>query len=58
MKKYLGNINWRRVGRIVLVALPVIIWDVTYFLVTKLYEGCTVVDKVGAEFLDKFIGEG
>ena len=56
MRKYLENINWRRVGKIALVALPVLVWDVVYFLVTKLYELCTVIDKEGEKILDNFMG--
>lgn len=56
MRKYLENINWRRVGKIALVALPVLVWDVTYYLVTKLYELCTAIDKEGEKILDNFMG--
>lgn len=56
MRKYLENINWRRVGKIALVALPVLVWDVAYFLVTKLYELCTLIDKEGEKILDNFMG--
>lgn len=55
MRKYLDNIDWRKIGKILLVALPVLIWDVTYFLVTKLYEVCTVIDKKGEKILDGFM---
>lgn len=56
MRKYLENINWRRLGKIALVALPVLVWDVTYYLVTKLYELCTSIDKEGEKILDNFMG--
>jgi hypothetical protein len=56
MRKYLENINWRRVGKITLVALPVLVWDVTYFLVTKLHEACTYIDAKGEKLLDNFMG--
>ena len=55
MRKYLDNIDWRRIGKIVLVAIPVLIWDVAYFLITKLYEFSTVIDKKGEKFLDSFM---
>ena len=55
MRKYLDNIDWRRIGKIVLVAIPVLIWDVTYFFITKLYEFSTVIDKKGEKFLDSFM---
>lgn len=55
MRKYLQNINWRKVGKIALVAVPVLIWDLTYFLVTKLYEVSTIIDKKGEKFLDGFM---
>jgi len=55
MRKYLENINWRKVGKIALVAVPVLIWDLTYFLVTKLYEGFTLIDKKGEKILDSFM---
>ena len=55
MKKYLDNIDWRRIGKIVLVAIPVLVWDVSYFLITKLYEVCTFIDKKGEKFLDGFM---
>jgi len=55
MRKYLGNIDWKKVIKIVLVSLPVIVWDTFYFFVTKLYEVCTFIDKKGEKFLDKFM---
>lgn len=57
MRKYLDNINWRRVGKIAFVAIPVLVWDVVYFLITKLYEVCTVIDKEGEKILDNFMGK-
>lgn len=55
MRKYLDNIDWRKVGKITLVAVPVLVWDVFYFLITKLYEVCTVIDKTGEKILDGFM---
>lgn len=55
MRKYLQNIDWRKVGKIALVSVPVLIWDVAYFLITKLYEFSTVIDKKGEKFLDSFM---
>jgi len=55
MRKYLDKVNWRKVGKILLVAIPVLIWDVFYFLITKTYEVCTIIDKKGEKFLDGFM---
>lgn len=55
MKKYFNNIDWTQVIKILLVSLPVIIWDAFYFFVTKLYEICTVIDKKGERLLDRFM---
>jgi len=55
MKKLYNDLNWRRIGKIALVAFPVLLWDVTYFLITKIYEGCTYIDRKGEKFLDGFM---
>jgi hypothetical protein len=55
MKKYFNNVDWKQVIKILLVSLPVIIWDTFYFFVTKLYEICTVIDKKGERLLDRFM---
>jgi hypothetical protein len=55
MKKYFNNIDWTQVIKILLVCLPVIIWDTFYFFVTKLYEICTAIDKKGERLLDRFM---
>ena len=55
MKKYFNNIDWKQVMKILLVSLPVIIWDTFYFFVAKLYEICTVIDKKGERLLDRFM---
>lgn len=55
MKKLYNDLNWRRIGKIALLAIPVLLWDATYFLITKIYEGCTYIDKKGEKFLDGFM---
>ena len=55
MKEYLRNIKWKRWQKVALVIVPVVVWDVFYFVVKTLYEGCTVIDKKGSEFLANFV---
>lgn len=55
MKKYFENIDWKRWGKIALVILPVLIWDVFYFLVKLLYKMSNFIDKKGEVFFKKFM---
>jgi hypothetical protein len=55
MRKYLDNIDWKKIGKIALVAIPVLVWDVTYFLVSKTYDICTIIDRKGDKLLEMFM---
>jgi hypothetical protein len=44
--------QWMKVA---LVFLPVVLWDIFYFLLKELYNICEDVDEIGGQKLDKFI---
>lgn len=48
MKRYL---------KIALMCPIVLIWDVYFFLVKKLYEGSKVIDEAGGKLIENFIDE-
>lgn len=35
----------------------VVLWDASYFVVKKLYEGMTFVDKKGEKVIERFLDE-
>lgn len=47
----------KRTVKVVLLAPIVVLWDVLYWVVRKLYEGMTVVDKKGEEIIERFLDE-
>ena len=47
----------KRTVKVVLLAPIVVLWDVSYFVVSKLYEGMTIVDKKGEEVIERFLDE-
>lgn len=55
MKEYLRNIKLKRWQKVALVIVPIVVWDVFYFVVKTLYKGCTFIDEKGSEILSKFV---
>ena len=47
----------RAVLKMIMLIPLVVLWDVSYFVVKKLYEGMTVVDKKGEEVIERFLDE-
>jgi hypothetical protein len=47
----------RRTVKAILSAPIVVLWDVLYWVVRKLYEGMTVVDKKGEKIIERFLDE-
>tara|TARA_B100001248_G_C27076322_1_gene316269 strand:- start:242 stop:430 length:189 start_codon:yes stop_codon:yes gene_type:complete len=47
----------RAVLKMIMLIPLVVLWDVSYFVVKKLYEGMTVVDKKGEEVIERFLNE-
>jgi hypothetical protein len=57
MKEIYKRIDFKKAMKIALVAIPVIVWDMTYYIVTKIYEGFTFIDKKGETFLNNFMSQ-
>lgn len=55
VREYMQDCDWRRFGRIALVFLPVIVWDVFYTLLCKLKSLCDYVDEEGGNIVDEFV---
>lgn len=46
-----------RTVKAILIAPIVVLWDVLYWTVRKLYEGMTFVDKKGEKVIERFLDE-
>jgi hypothetical protein len=44
-----------RWGKIVLIAPIVILWDVTYYIIDKVYLGATWIDENGGKLIEDFV---
>jgi len=55
MRNLFKNIEWKQWGKIALVIIPVLIWDVFFLLVTKIYNLCVTIDKKGEVVLNNFM---
>ena len=47
----------RVVLKMILLIPFVVLWDVSYFVVKRLYEGMTFVDKKGEKVIERFLDE-
>lgn len=47
----------KRTVKVVLIAPIVVLWDISYFVVSKLYEVMTIVDQKGEEVIERFLDE-
>jgi len=47
----------KRQHKYILLFVPILFWDAFYFLLTKLYNISTTIDRVGGEKIDEFMGE-
>lgn len=45
----------KRTVKAVLISPIVILWDVSYWVVSKIYEGMTFIDKKGEKVIDQFL---
>jgi len=41
--------------KVVLLTPVVVVWDVLYFVISKVYEGATWIDQKGGNIIDDFI---
>jgi hypothetical protein len=47
----------KRQHKVIMLFLPMLIWDTYYFLLKHLYRLSTNIDKVGAVKIENFLGE-
>lgn len=45
----------KRTVKAVLISPIVILWDVSYWIVSKIYEGMTFIDQKGEKVIDHFL---
>lgn len=50
-------INMKRRYKVIIIFLPVLIWDMYYYLLKHLYRLSTNIDNVGGDKIDKFLGD-
>lgn len=55
MRNLFQNIEWKQWGKIALVIIPVLIWDVFFLLVTNIHKLCVTIDKKGEVILNNFM---
>lgn len=54
-KNNMRSLQLKQWMKVALVFLPVVLWDIFYFLLKELYNICEDVDEIGGQKLDKFI---
>ena len=42
-------------GKVVLIFPIVLVWDITYYIVKKVYQGATWIDDNGGNLIEKFV---
>lgn len=45
----------KRALKVALVFPVVVVWDISFFVVSKLYEGMSFVDEKGGKIIEKFL---
>lgn len=55
IKKFLEEINWKRIGKIALVIIPVLVWEVWYNTIKYTSILNEKINKAGDEFLSNFM---
>lgn len=53
----MNNIDWKRWGKVALVALPVIIWVAWYEIIKLLHAGSEWFNDFGDEWLENFLNK-
>lgn len=47
--------NFKRMCKVVLITPVVILWDIVYWCISKLYKYATWVDQFGGDKIDEFL---
>jgi len=47
--------EWKRIFKIALVIIPVLMWDLFYYLLCKFKDLCDDIDELGGEFFEDFV---
>ena len=55
IKEFISKIDWVYIGKIALVIVPVLIWEVFYNSIKYIAKACDKIDEVGGEFLTNFM---
>lgn len=56
IKKFFEGWDWKRVGKIALVIIPVLVWEIWYFSIRNLHNGSAWINDKGDKILQDFLG--
>lgn len=57
IKQFLENINWTHIGKIALVIIPVLVWEVWYNAIKFIAEVNEKINKAGDKVLSDFMNK-
>jgi len=49
------NVEIKKLAKIAIVMPVVLVWDVFFWVLSKIYKGASYIDTVGGDKLDKFM---
>jgi len=55
LKEFFQNINWKRIGKIALVIIPVLLWELWYNTIKLLASANEKINVYGDGFLSNFM---
>tara|TARA_Y100000389_G_scaffold48997_1_gene44593 strand:- start:7253 stop:7432 length:180 start_codon:yes stop_codon:yes gene_type:complete len=50
-----ANIDWKRTFKMALVIIPVLAWDLFYYLLCRFKDLCDKIDEVGGNFFENYV---
>lgn len=57
LKAFFNDLNWKRVGKVALVIVPVLVWEVWYNSIKYIALVNEKVNTAGDKFLSKFMSK-
>ena len=57
IKQFLENINWAHIGKVALVIIPILVWEVWYNAIKFIAEVNEKINKAGDKVLSDFMNK-
>lgn len=57
LKAFFSDLNWKRLGKVALVIVPVLVWEVWYNAIKYIALANEKVNTAGDKFLSKFMSK-